>query len=121
LTPKHVDVAELLSVVRFEESAIQILDPKPVGAAESVYDCPADEFSLTVIHPSNGHPYVAPTIRNIEMLLCTDGEGRIEDGGQGVHLAMKKGDSFLIPAGLNPYSIRGNVTVYKAAVPLLHQ
>jgi mannose-6-phosphate isomerase len=32
LTPKHVDVAELLSVVRFEEISIEILDPQAVGA-----------------------------------------------------------------------------------------
>jgi mannose-6-phosphate isomerase len=121
LTPKHVDVAELLRVVRFEETAINILVPKPVGPAESGYDCPAEEFSLAVIRPPKGRPYVSPTIRNVEMLLCTAGEGSIQDGGQGVRLSMKKGDSFLIPAGLQSYSIGGNVIVYKAAVPLLDQ
>ncbi len=121
LTPKHVDVPELLGVVRFEETAIQILDPRPVGPAESGYDCPAEEFSLAVIRPANGQPYVSPAVRSVEMLLCTAGEGRIEDGGQGVRLTMKKGDSFLIPASLQSYAIGGNVIVYKAAVPLLHR
>ena len=121
LTPKHVDAPELLSVVRFEETSIQILDPRPVGPAESGYDCPAEEFSLTVIRPGNGQPYVSPSVRSVEMLLCTAGEGRIEDGGQGVRLTMKKGDSFLIPSGLQSYVIGGDVIVYKAAVPLPHQ
>ncbi|MCB2148000.1 MAG: mannose-6-phosphate isomerase, class I, partial [Deltaproteobacteria bacterium] len=49
LTPKHVDVPELLSVFRFEETPIKILEPVTVGPAESGYDCPAEEFSLTVI------------------------------------------------------------------------
>jgi mannose-6-phosphate isomerase class I len=55
------------------------------------------------------------------MLLCTAGEGRIEEGGQGVRLTMKKGDSFLIPAGLHSYAIGGQVIVYKAGVPFLRQ
>jgi mannose-6-phosphate isomerase len=118
LTPKHVDVSELLSVVRFEEMSIEILASRPVGPAESAYDCPAEEFSLSVIQPTKGQPYVSPSIRNVELLLCTAGEGRVEDGGQGVCLTVNKGDSFLIPAGLQSYSIGGNVTVYKAAVPL---
>jgi mannose-6-phosphate isomerase len=121
LTPKHIDVPELLSVVRFEETAIQILDPMPVGPAESGYDCPAEEYSLTVIRPANGQPYVSPAVRSVEMLLCTAGEGRIEAGGQGERLTMKKGDSFLIPAGLPSYAIGGNVIVYRAAVPLLNR
>lgn len=121
LTPKHVDVPELLSVVRFEEASIQVLEPMPLGPAESGYDCPAEEFSLTVIRPANGQPYVSPSVRSVEMLLCTAGEGRIEDGGQGVRLTMNKGDSFMIPAGLQSYVIGGNVIVYKAAVPLLDQ
>ena len=121
LTPKHVDVPELLSVVRFEETKIKILVPKPVGPAESGYDCPAEEFSLTVIRPPKSRPYVSPAIRNVEMLLCTAGEGSIEDGGQGVCLSMKKGDSFLIPAGIQSSTIGGNVIVYKASVPLPHQ
>jgi len=121
LTPKHVDVPELLDVVRFEESSIKILDPRPVGPVASGYDCPAEEFSLTVIRPPKDLPYVSPSVRSVEMLLCTDGEGRIEDSGQGVRLTMKKGDSFLIPASLRSYAIGGNVKVYKAAVPLPHQ
>ena len=118
LTPKHVDVSELLSVVRFEEISIEILAPRQLGPAESGYDCPTEEFSLSVIQPTTGQPYVSPSIRNVEIMLCTAGDGRIEDGGQGMRLTVKKGDSFLIPAGLQSYSIDGNLTVYKATVPL---
>ncbi|WP_319409798.1 mannose-6-phosphate isomerase, class I [uncultured Desulfosarcina sp.] len=119
LTPKHVDASELLSVVRFEETSIKILEPFPMGSAESVYDCPAEEFSLTVIRPSNGQPYHSPSIRNVEMLLCTAGEGHIEYNDRRERLTVKKGDSFLVPAGLHAYVIGGSLTVYKAAVPLL--
>jgi mannose-6-phosphate isomerase class I len=35
-----------------------------------------------------------------------------------MRLTVKKGDSFLIPAGLKSYAIDGNLTAYKATVPL---
>ena len=117
LTPKHVDVPELLNVVRFVETSVKILETGAVRPAEFGYDCPTEEFSLAVIRPTQGHPYVSPSKRSVEMLLCTEGEGRF-DGGIGQTLSVKRGDSFLIPACLDPYSIRGNVTLYKAAVPL---
>ncbi|MCB2149587.1 MAG: mannose-6-phosphate isomerase, class I, partial [Deltaproteobacteria bacterium] len=88
--------------------------------AESGYDCPAEEFSLTVIRPLNGQAYHSPSIRNVEILLCTAGKGHLEYGGQKERLTVKKGDSFLVPAGLETYAIGGSLTLYKAAVPLLH-
>ncbi|SQI20172.1 mannose-6-phosphate isomerase, class I [Corynebacterium jeikeium] len=42
LTPKHIDVEELLSVVRWEELA----DPRLQADAEGAYHTPAEEFSL---------------------------------------------------------------------------
>ncbi len=118
LTPKHVDVPELLTVVRFVETSVTILNPEPVRSAETGYVCPAEEFSLSVIQTGPGRPYFSPSKRSVEMLLCTAGEGSLIDGGQGETLTMKKGDSFLVPAGVRPYAIHGNVTLYKAAVPL---
>ena len=121
LTPKHVEVPELLRVVRFVASSVKIIEPEPVRPAESVYDCPAGEFSLSVIRPAKGRPYVSPSQRNVDMLLCTEGKGHLDDGGQGQRLTVKKGDSFLIPASLAAYAIHGDVTIYKATVPLAHQ
>lgn len=45
LTPKHVDVPELLKVVVFEPSAPGVL--RPEGGAEEVYETPIDEFRLS--------------------------------------------------------------------------
>ncbi|RSS45109.1 mannose-6-phosphate isomerase, class I, partial [Streptomyces sp. WAC07061] len=45
LTPKHVDVPELLKVVIFEPSAPGIL--RPEGDGEEVYETPIDEFRLS--------------------------------------------------------------------------
>lgn len=121
LTPKHVDVPELLSVVRFAETTIHILEAEPLRPAEAGYACPATEFSLSIIRPAPAQPYHAPVKRSVEILLCTAGRGRIRAGGQD-DLTVKKGDSLLVPAGLESYTIQGDLTAYKAAVPLVgHQ
>ena len=120
LTQKHVDVPELLKVVRFVETSVKILDAVTLGPTEFGYDCTAEEFSLSVIHSTKGQPYSSPAKRNVEMLLCTSGEGQLDDGSHGETLSVKKGDSWLVPSGLGPYSIRGDVILYKAAVPFAH-
>jgi mannose-6-phosphate isomerase len=118
LTPKHVDVPELLKVVRFAETSVKILDPAPVRPAESGFDCPAAEFSLGLIQTSSHQPYVSPSIRSVEMLLCTAGQGRLDHDGRGETLLVNKGDSFLVPACLGAYRVSGSVTFYKATVPI---
>jgi mannose-6-phosphate isomerase len=120
LTPKHVDVAELLKVVRFEATAVAILEAEPLGPAESGFDCPAEEFSLHIIRVAPGREYLSPPNRSVELLLCTAGQGWICNSDQR-EMRVGKGDSLLVPAAVDGYSISGNLTVYKAAVPLRHQ
>ena len=47
LTPKHVDVPELLRIVRFEASDPGVLRPEAAPDGEEVYDTPIDEFRLS--------------------------------------------------------------------------
>jgi len=117
LTPKHVAVPELLSVVRFVETAVDILEPEPVRPAESRYGCPAAEFSLGVIQTSPDQRYISPSMRSVEMLLCTGGDGWLEGDGRGSKMPVRKGDSFLVPASLDAYALHGSLTLYKASVP----
>lgn len=46
-----------------------------------------------------------------DILTCVDGEGRIE--GNGFSEKIKLGDSYLIPATLGSYEIKGQITVLK--------
>jgi len=118
LTPKHVDVDELLRVVRFEATQVDIIEPTPLRPGEAVYPCPAEEFTLGCIQSVPDRPYVSPGERSVELLLCTNGEGTISCEGSTEALDVVKGGSFLVPAALDGYTIRGDVTLYKAAVPL---
>lgn len=120
LTPKHVDLPELLRVLNFAQTTITPLDATPVRTGELRYPCPAEEFSLSILEVEGGRPYASGSIRNIEILLCTQGGGRLDAGSQGA-MRIGKGDSVVVAAALDQYTIHGRLTIYKATVPLLPQ
>ena len=47
LTPKHIDVPELLRIVRFEATDPGILRPEASPSGEELYETPIDEFRLS--------------------------------------------------------------------------
>jgi len=118
LTPKHVDVPELLNILNFEERELQILSPQKIRDYEVEYDSRADEFVLSVICLPGKNIYNSPLERSVEILLCTEGEAHITMGSDIEPIDVKKGDSLLVPSVVKQYHIRGETTLYKAAVPL---
>ena len=118
LTPKHVDVHELLNVLNFEEREINILSAQKRSNYEYVYLTPADEFELSVITDDKSMDYTSSEKRSIEIILCTDGEATIKDIGKNVSVALVKGVSVVIPASVERYGIKGKGTFYKASVPV---
>ena len=118
LTPKHVDVPELLNVLNFEERELDILSPIESNECERIYSSRAEEFVLSVITLKRNLTCYSPTNRSVEILLCTDGEVIITDLGNNDKLAFDKGNSIVIPSAVKRYRIEGNATLYKAAVPV---
>jgi len=118
LTPKHVDVPELLKVLNFRPRQIEIQEAQKRGATEGRYQSFAEEFVLSVISISAGHFYEQSNLASVEILLCTAGRASVEDGGNRQPLTIEKGDSIIIPAAANGYIIRGTAVFYKAAVPV---
>ena len=57
LTPKHIDVPELLKVLSFKPRPVNILEAVKKNKNERVYASAADEFVLTVVSASAGSPY----------------------------------------------------------------
>jgi len=118
LTPKHIDVNALLAVLDFEERTPEVLPLRHGADGESFYECPAKEFTLSVINVNQQTSYSSAENRSVEILLCTTGAGSISDLDTGHVTALNKGDAVLVPAVVTAYSIAGNATVYKAAVPI---
>ncbi|MGD9275223.1 MAG: mannose-6-phosphate isomerase, class I [Desulfobacterales bacterium] len=117
LTPKHVDIEELLRVLNFEERTAHVLTPRSTAGGERVYECPAREFVLSTITVVSKTTYSSPRVRGIEILLCTAGACTITDQGTGEEIALPKGRAVLVPAAVEGYTLEGEAVVYKAAVP----
>ncbi len=117
LTPKHVDVQELLSVLDFEEKDINIIASKKCKDFEMIYPSPAEEFVLSVISDNKEIAYKSPVKRSIEIILCTDGKALITDIDKNIAIDVNRGVSVVIPACVKNYTINGKATLYKASVP----
>ena len=117
LTPKHVDVPELLRVLKFEDRDVTLLKPQELIPNEFVYPSPVEEFELSVITLNSGAQYQSPAHRSAEILICTRGIVTLTDYSSQTETRLQQGVSALIPAAVERYAITGEGTCYKAAVP----
>ncbi|MCP4220650.1 MAG: mannose-6-phosphate isomerase, class I, partial [bacterium] len=108
LTPKHVAVDELLASLTFDSGPVTILLPKESGnCRENVYTTRADEFVLSVLE-IKGETFYSPEKRNVEILFCAEGRGRISYAEESEELELIQGAAYLIPAAVPGYGITGN-------------
>ena len=113
LTPKHVDVPELLRVLRFDEAPIPVVRPRQGRRGERIYETPARRFELSRIEPPPGGFETA--VWGPEILLCTEGEiAGVNDGGR---LALRRGSAAFVPASTGRYRLEGSGVAFRAAVP----
>ena len=118
LTPKHIDVQELLAVLNFTDGDLNILGPENLTPGEAIYSTEAEEFVLSVIRVDNAAPFSSPRDRSVEMMMCTEGEVSVTDLRAGDITRLTRGISIIVPAAVEQYSIEGDGILYKAAVPL---
>ncbi|WP_086792792.1 mannose-6-phosphate isomerase, class I [Streptomyces thermovulgaris] len=109
LTPKHVDVPELLRIVRFEAADPGILRPEAGPDGEEVYDTPVDEFRLSRYVLSEGTAGRDLTLDTPQILLCTAGSVRT-----GEH-TLTPGQSVFVPAG-EKTDVSGAGILFRATV-----
>lgn len=118
LTPKNIDMPELLEILDFSANERCLLNPERGVNGEKLYRCPTEEFILSAISLDEGAVFFGPKKRSVEMMICTEGEAQIIDLDRREDLSLNKGTVMVIPASAGPYRIEGKCTVYKAAVPL---
>jgi mannose-6-phosphate isomerase len=117
LTPKHMDLEELVNVLNFKPCRVERILPLRKGAFESIYESPAEEFMLSVINlPDNKSLYESSTSRSAEIIINIKGNAEIYDHANNI-LLFPKGTSMFIPASIKNYYIKGKATIYKASVP----
>ncbi|WP_431783430.1 mannose-6-phosphate isomerase, class I [Streptomyces chumphonensis] len=118
-TPKHVDVPELLRIVRFQSADPAVLRPEAGDDEAEVYSTPTDEFQLSrhVVPPASA-PRALPS-HVAQILLCTHGTVSLHggDGGDapdGPELTLRRGESAYVRAGV-AVRLRGEGTLFRAA------
>ncbi|WP_326670346.1 mannose-6-phosphate isomerase, class I [Streptomyces sp. NBC_01257] len=109
LTPKHIDVPELLRIVRFEATDPGILRPEASPSGEELYETPVDEFRLSRFDLSPGAAPVDLAAATPQILLCTAGAPKVGE------LGLVPGDSVFVPAG-EKAEVSGTGTLFRATV-----
>ncbi len=112
LTPKQVDVAELLKVLDFTDGPVTVIRP-PANSPEAVYVTPATDFELSHITLAADQPLTLAR-RGADVLLVTRGRVTVTTGAHMAALA--QGDSAFIAAAEGPVTLSGEGELYRATV-----
>jgi mannose-6-phosphate isomerase len=88
LTPKHIDIEELLRVLHYEPLTDPVVQPTEVTAGRWVYPTPGAPFEVSRLDVSGSSPHTAG---GRELVLCTDGDAGPLHHGEAAYLS--PGDS----------------------------
>jgi mannose-6-phosphate isomerase len=111
LTPKHVDVDELLRVVDFTPGFGGLVEPRPVADRVWHYPVPAPEFALWRLEPAEDAVPV-PATGGGRILLVTDGLATLRS--EDAELELVRGESALLTAA-ETVTVAGPATVFVGA------
>jgi mannose-6-phosphate isomerase len=112
LTPKHIDVPELLKHTLFKGVEPDILKGAPDNGKVN-YRCPVKDFGISAIYLNKGDTY-SSVAKSAEICILIEGSATWLEGSDD----FKKGESFLILPGTS-YTLEGSTKalIYKAFVP----
>lgn len=116
LTPKHVDVPELLKHVAFEETVPNVMKGEAqADGIERIYKSPAPDFELSQISLSDSKVYNSKA-KTAQILMAIEGDTKVTEGG--ITLNLDKGDAAFLVAGIE-YQITSpsSAIIYKATAP----
>jgi len=113
LTPKHVDVPELLRVLRFHQLRDPVLRPVPVRPGVVTWPAPVREFALHRVSVGADVPGADLDLAGPVTVLCLAGRVRADDGATAADLG--PGQAGFGAAG-SPVRITGEGVAYVASV-----
>jgi mannose-6-phosphate isomerase len=113
LTPKHIDIEELLEHIKFEPTYPNMLNGDMKNSNEVQFPCPVPDFGLTKITLSQGESYTNET-NSFEMFLVLQGEVNLDgiDLKAGELAAVKAGASYHIQQSGSETAV-----IFKSFVP----
>jgi mannose-6-phosphate isomerase len=113
LTPKHVDVAELQSVVDFSSLDVEYLEPTKVLNGLSRYEADCPDFALYRVDLTGSTVLADLEISGDSILLCTHGEIAVSDSLE-ERVVLKRGEAALVTADARFVSLAGSGTAFLA-------
>lgn len=114
LTPKHIDVSELLKHISFEGIEPHILYPSVSDSGEINYPLPVEDFAISAIQLQKSQEYQS-TSASAEIFLVMNGSVTVDK-----QIQCKRGEAFVILPDTD-YTIitsADDTLLYKAFVPL---
>lgn len=115
LTPKHVDVPELLKHTSFQAVHPNVMKASTNKEIETIFQCPVPDFGLSMIQLENGQNYSSKT-SSLEILFVIEGEVAISDSATTINLSKGQAGAILVDIDYSLTST-GNAIVFKAYVP----
>ena len=112
LTPKHVDVDELLEVLDVQPGPPPVVQPLPEGRIRR-YLTPIDEFELSLVDLGDDAAEIDGDRPRV--VLCLDGEAHLRTPSD--QLRLTKGQSAWVPAADGPLSLTGTGLAAVATTP----
>lgn len=114
LTPKHIDVAELLAVLDSTPGAVPLLEPEKAGSGLTRFSVPVADFALLVAEADGTAPVAVP-IDGVAIALATAGAVTVS-GGTGASVPLRAGDAVMATPDEGALRIEGAGQVF-IAVP----
>jgi len=115
LTPKHVDVAELLTTVTFVGRHTKVLRGERGGPFEQIYTTPAADFQLSRLQIPANRRFALRT-HGPEIWLVLQGDVDVKSKANAQHLC--KGNALFVAAHTEvTLSAAADSMLYRAAVP----
>jgi mannose-6-phosphate isomerase len=116
LTPKHIDIPELLKHVEFKATIPNILQGEmQADGIERIYKSPAPDFELSQIALTASQKYQSETT-TAQILILLEGEATLQENK--TTLQLQKGSSVLILANATyEISTSKSAIFYKATAP----
>nr|WP_313905661.1 mannose-6-phosphate isomerase, class I [Vibrio paucivorans] len=111
LTPKYIDVEELIACTRFEPKPLSSLKLSPTQSGDTLnYAIPVDDFKFSILSPT--HPMEVET-QSGEILLAIDSLVNLQHTN-GDSCDLKPGQSVFIPACSERYTVKSAGRVARA-------
>ncbi|MCF2706970.1 mannose-6-phosphate isomerase, class I [Arcanobacterium haemolyticum] len=116
LTPKHMDVPELLRIVQGHAAPPMRIAPERVSKNTSTFYVPVDDFELSVVQLHDANTWEKAAVHSgPRTVLCLDGAAQLDAGGE--RLLLNAGQAAFVPDSDGRLNVRGFGRLVVASVP----